>query len=90
MTRIEHRLAKSLLSEESNQYFKFNANALLRGDIKSRAEFYTKLQQAGALSPNEIRELEDMNPRDGGDVYLTPLNMAHDGKPIKEGSNAQE
>ncbi|GLQ31656.1 phage portal protein [Litoribrevibacter albus] len=91
MTRIEHRLAKSLLKPTSNQYFKFNANALLRGDIKSRGEFYTKLQQAGALSPNEIRELEDMNPRDGGDVYLTPLNMAHDGKPIKEGSNnAQE
>ncbi len=30
----------------------------------------------GVYSPNEIRELEDMNPREGGDIYLTPMNMA--------------
>ena len=33
------------------------------------------MEQAGALSPNEIREFENMNPREGGDVYLTPANM---------------
>jgi hypothetical protein len=38
------------------------------------------------MSPNEIRALEDMNPRDGGDIYLTPLNMAVNGQPIKEQS----
>jgi HK97 family phage portal protein len=75
LTRIEQRLAKSLLKDDMSRYFKFNANALLRGDMKARAEFYSKQLQNGAMSPNEIRDLEDMNPRDGGDIYLTPMNM---------------
>ncbi|NRA25525.1 MAG: phage portal protein, partial [Oleispira sp.] len=37
--------------------------------------------------PNEIRLLEDMDPREGGDVYLTPLNMAINGKPVEKSSD---
>jgi HK97 family phage portal protein len=89
LTRIEQRIKKSLLrpQERATHYPKFNANGLLRGDMKSRSDFYIRLQQTGSLSPNEIRALEDMNPRDGGDIYLTPLNMAIDGKPIGEPKN---
>nr|WP_136252869.1 phage portal protein [Ningiella ruwaisensis] len=92
ITRIENRVRLSLIpeNEQSRYFLKFNVNALLRGDMKTRAEFYTKLQQAGALSPNEIREKEDMNPREGGDIYLTPLNMAINGKPIEESENADQ
>jgi HK97 family phage portal protein len=81
-TRIEERIALQLLTLEERQvYFaKFNAKALLRGDMAARSEFYTSMVQNGALSPNEIRELEDMNPREGGDIYLTPSNMLIDGK----------
>ncbi|MBT0466873.1 phage portal protein, partial [Morganella morganii subsp. morganii] len=25
--------------------------------------------------PNECRELEELNPREGGDIWLTPMNM---------------
>ena len=32
--------------------------------------------QWGLLSANEIRDLEGRNAREGGDVFLTPLNMA--------------
>lgn len=90
LTRIEQRVNLQLLQpkERGRYYAKLNQSALLRGDMKSRSEFYTRLQQAGALSPNEIRELEDMNPRDGGDIYLTPLNMAINGKPIGDAENA--
>lgn len=86
LTRIESRISKSLIkpSERRNLQPKFNANALLRGDMAARAEFYTKMVQNGALSPNEIRELEDRNPREGGDIFLTPLNMAINGKPQGE------
>ena len=31
--------------------------------------------QWGVWSPNEIRTLEDENPREGGDVYYPPPNM---------------
>jgi hypothetical protein len=29
----------------------------------------------GAMSINEIRALEDMDPVEGGDIHLVPLNM---------------
>jgi HK97 family phage portal protein len=86
LTRIEQRINFSLLSfkEQSKYYAKFTVNSLLRGDMASRAEFYTRMVQNGAMSPNEIRALEDMNPRTGGDIYLTPLNMAINGKTPKD------
>lgn len=83
--RIEQRYVKSLIVPDGTDYqVKFNANGAMRGDSAARATFYTAQIQNGALSPNEIRELEDMNPRDGGDIYLTPLNMAINGKKPEE------
>jgi len=29
----------------------------------------------GAMSVNEIRALEDMDPIEGGDVHMVPMNM---------------
>lgn len=80
LTRIEHRIQVGLLSDKDriNHYAKFNAGALLRGDLKGRYESYGKGIQWGILSPNDCRDLEDLNPRDGGDVYLTPMNMTTD------------
>lgn len=92
---FEKSANKWLLTKQersSGYYFKFNVNALLRGASADRAEFYTKLYNVGALSPNEIRELEDMNPYEGGDEHRVPLNMIEPGtepeleeeKPSKE------
>jgi HK97 family phage portal protein len=83
LTGIEERVALQLLTpEERQRYFaKFNVAGLLRGDMAARSAFYTALVNLGVLSPNEIRDLEDLNPREGGDIYLTPLNMAVNGKP---------
>jgi HK97 family phage portal protein len=41
-------------------YCKMNLNALLRGDSRSRMEFYKGLRHIGVLSANDILELEDM------------------------------
>ncbi|KXO78218.1 portal protein [Acinetobacter venetianus] len=88
MTRIESRIKVGLIKpdERKKYYAKFNAGALLRGDLKSRYESYGKGIQWGFLSPNDVRELEDMDPRDGGDVYLTPMNMTTDPEEGKDGS----
>ncbi|QSR35560.1 phage portal protein [Marinobacterium iners] len=77
LTRIENRIRVGLLSKQdrATHYAKFNAGALLRGDQKSRFESYGQGINWGILSPNECRDLEDLNPRDGGDIYLTPVNM---------------
>lgn len=58
-----------------SKYVKFNLNGLLRGDTISRFRAYAIGRQWGWLSANDIRELEDMNPIENGDIYLTPLNM---------------
>jgi HK97 family phage portal protein len=82
LTRIESRVSDFMLGEtaaNANIFVKFDVRALLRGDMAARGDFYTKLQLAGALSPNEVRALEDMNPREGGDIYLTPANMVIEG-----------
>lgn len=80
---LEERVALQLLTpEERARYFaRFNVAGLLRGDMTARADFYTKLVNIGAMSMNEVRDREDMNPREGGDAFLTPLNMAVNGKP---------
>lgn len=55
-------------------YAKFSLEGLLRGAPKERAEFYTKMWQIGAFSTNDILELEDRAPVEGGDVRYRPLN----------------
>jgi len=55
--------------------FKFNVSALIRGDIKTRAEVYAKAIQFGWLTRNEVRALEDTNPLDGLDDPLIPMNL---------------
>jgi len=47
----------------------------MRGDNKSRADFYQRGTQAGWLTRNEARKLENLPPLDGLDEPLTPLNM---------------
>jgi len=54
---------------------KFSVQALLRGDMKARAEFYRTLRMIGAMSADTILELEDLPPRGIPDDYLTPTNM---------------
>lgn len=59
--------------------------AILRGDIKARGEFYRLMWMIGSLAPNEARGFEDMNPKDGLDYTWAPLNSApigEDGMPM--------
>lgn len=75
--RVEQSAAVHLLTADERKagyYFKHLTNALMRGASQARADFYTKLFSVGALNPNDIRELEDMDPYDGGDTYRVPLN----------------
>jgi HK97 family phage portal protein len=75
--RIEQTVFKDLLlPSQRKQYFaKFNLMGLLRGDSTARKDFYTAGIQNGWYSPNDVRELEDMNAYEGGDVYMVNGNM---------------
>lgn len=73
----EEEVGRKLLTKtdrDSGYFCKFNVNALLRGDYAARAAFYKALFDMASLSPNDIRELEDLNPVEGGDTYFVPGN----------------
>jgi HK97 family phage portal protein len=74
-TRFEEALDRDLVYQ-ADRYFEFLVDGLLRGDIRSRYAAYAVGKQWGWLSTNDIREKENLNPIEGGDTYLTPLNMA--------------
>lgn len=78
-TTWEQAVSMTLIPERDRGrlYAEFLAEALLRGDHKTRYEAYSIGRQWGWLSANDIRELENMNPLPGreGDIYLVPLNM---------------
>lgn len=63
---------------QGTHFFRFNLEGMLRGDIKSRMEAYTKAIQWGILNRDEVREMESRNhiPDGLGQIFLTPLNMA--------------
>lgn len=77
LKRHEAAMMRDLLlpSERRDFYIEFNVSSLLRGDQKSRYESYALGRQWGWLSVNDIRRMENMAPVEGGDKYLTPLNM---------------
>ncbi|MCC6147413.1 MAG: phage portal protein [Anaerolineaceae bacterium] len=78
----EQAIYRGLLTEpERKKYFaKFNVAGLLRGDMLSRYQSYAVARQWGFYSANDVREIEDLNPVDGGDEYLVPLNMVPAGE----------
>lgn len=64
-------LMKLLAPNERKKYFiEFLVDGLLRGDSKTRYESYQIGRQNGWLSVNDIREMENLNPIEGGNVYL--------------------
>lgn len=92
LKRIEDSANRDLFGPlERGKYFvKFNLDALLRGDIKSRYEAYQIAVTNGWMNRNEVRLLEDMNPADGLDDFLTPMNMAGaDDEPEAEEAEAE-
>ena len=92
LTQFEQAGAVQLLDAsdmDRGLYLKHNVKSLLRGDPQAQAEFYRLMIQWGLMTQNEIRELEDLDPVDGGEIFLRPANMIAvglDGKPV-EGQN---
>jgi len=79
--RFEVELNRKLFREDERDYYAyFSVDGLMRGDLKGRYEAYATARQWGWLSVNDIRDLENLNPVDGGNIYLQPLNMVESGR----------
>lgn len=80
LTMWEEALNVDCLDERRDRdiYVRFNRNALVRGDLKTRWDAHVRGMQWGVYSPDEVRAMEDENPRPdgGGGVYYDPPNTA--------------
>ena len=74
LVRWEQELQRKIYMDDTI-FPQFVVDGLLRGDTKTRYESYRVARETGWLSVNEIRGLENLNPIDGGDQFIQPLNM---------------
>lgn len=68
MVRFEQQIDKDVLGAPF--YAKHNAAALMRGNAKSRAEFYQIMTNSGLMTDEEARAFEDLDP-------LSPEDRQH-------------
>ena len=76
--RWEASIASELLLESDDLEVEFNFANLMRGDAASRSAYYQSGIQNGWLTRNEARAAENLNPIDGLDEPLRPLNMVEE------------
>jgi|TARA_B100000749_G_scaffold277423_1_gene266313 HK97 family phage portal protein len=76
---VEQAMQRDLLSLrdlDTGHYVRFTDNALLRVDLKSKAEYYKAAiggnNGPGWMDRNEVRALEDLNARDGLSEFVDP------------------
>jgi HK97 family phage portal protein len=83
----EQEANEKLFSEREKRagfIVRFNMDALVRGDMAARGEFYKTLWNVGAINGNEIRGREGMNPDPDLDAFYRPLNF------VRVGSDADK
>lgn len=76
LVNIEQSIKRDLITEP-DVFAEFKIDGLLRGDSKSRSEYYAKALGSGGtrgwMTQNEVRALENLNPMDGGDELPQPI-----------------
>lgn len=70
LVRIEQSINRSLIpaAQRGQLTAEFSVEGLLRADSKARAEFYGRMVRTGIMTRNEARRLENLPPKEGGDV----------------------
>ena len=77
--RWESSIECDLLGEDSGLEVEFDLRQLMRGDSAARVTYYTGGINGGWLTRNEARAEEGLDPIDGLDEPLQPLNMVEAG-----------
>jgi HK97 family phage portal protein len=73
--RIEQAISRDLITADDTYFAEFLMDALMRGDSTARKDFYASAITNGWMTRNEVRIKENLNPLDGLDEPLAPLNM---------------
>lgn len=81
VSRLEGRLTRLMAipvegeRDASRAFVRLNVSGLLRGDYETRWATHRANVQAGLMTANEVRKIEDIRPIEGGDDLLRPLNL---------------
>ncbi len=74
---IEQALKKRVLTSAQRARYtvEYSMDALLRASLKDRVEIAAKQVQNGIKNRNEVRQLENDAPFDGGEIYTAQSNL---------------
>lgn len=74
------RIDEMLLDGSGPLFAEFDVRYLTQGSMTDRAQWARTMVELGVYTRNEIRDMEGMDPLDGLNEPLTPLNMSQGGK----------
>lgn len=77
LVSIEQAVRKRVMTarQRASMSVEFSLDALLRGSAKDRAELYAKNVQNGVMTRNEVRQLENLPAKAGGDALTVQANL---------------
>lgn len=76
LRRWEIEAKLKLFRDDPDHFAEHLVTALLRGNSEQRSKFYRELFNIGAMSQNDVRELENLNPiGPTGDIYYINAAM---------------
>ncbi len=75
LVRTEQQDKMDIIGRDDPHYTRHVMDAFLRGDTASRWSGYTSGLDRGVWSINDILQMEERNPIDGGDRHFVPMNM---------------
>jgi HK97 family phage portal protein len=65
---------KLLNNQFGGRHSELDLYAIFRGDMSTRSEYFNRMMQMSAITPNEVREKEGMAPYPGGNRYYIANN----------------
>ena len=68
--QTEAEINLKIFGRNSRTYAEFNVEGLLRGDFKTRMEAHATSIQNGIRTPNEVRDIENLEPMPEGDSLM--------------------
>lgn len=69
------RIDETLLDGTGPLFAEFDTRYMRMAAMKDRAMYARTVIEMGLMNANEWRDMEGLDPREGGDEYLKPLNM---------------